>query len=119
MNVVRFHIELADPGQADAVAAAVRERLGQLDGVDRVQAAPTETRDLATVIAVVAAAVAFTRSGGDLVASLRHLVQELQGLVTDLRGLKRVVLNVDGEEVDIDQMDDEQLAALAAAEDAA
>lgn len=53
------------------------------------------------------------RESGDFAAYLRQFVQELQGLIEDVRGLRRVVFDVDGAEVPLDEMGPDQIAALA------
>lgn len=115
MTVVRFRVQLDDSGGAEEVAAAIEDRLGQLEAVDEVQAAPARPQVVGEIVLAVTAAVAITRGGRDLIVALRETIDELKGLVEDWRGLKRTLLvEVADDEVDVRAVGDEELEALAA-----
>lgn len=112
-SVVRFHLELEDGTDADDVAMQLEDRLRGLEPVREAEAAPDEQRSIAELTTIVVAAAVLARGSGSLVVELRRFVQQLSGLVEDLRGLKRVIFDVDGREIALDELGDDELAALA------
>lgn len=114
MNVVRFRVEVDSGDRVDAVAGEVEERLIVLDPVGEVQAAPEEPRDIGQIVTAVAGAVAIAKGGTALVAQLRELVAGLKKLVGEIDGLRRVVIEVGSREVEVGEIGDEDIAELAA-----
>jgi hypothetical protein len=114
MTVVRFRVPLEDPEEAEEVAALLEARLGGLEAVDEVQAEPEEPQAIGEIVMVVAGAVAVTRGGRDIVASLRQTVDELKALVESWRGLKRTILvEVADDEVDVREVGERELETIA------
>lgn len=117
MDVVQFQIEVDDPDQADAVAALLQERLSGLDEVEQAQSKAVAMRDWGTAVATVATVVVIARSGADIVAQVRRLIGDLRGIVEDIDGLRRVVVQARGGQVELDDIDessDDEVAGLAA-----
>jgi hypothetical protein len=118
MTVVRLRVRLEDEAEAEAVAAQIEERLAPLEGVDEVSAAPERPQGMADVLMAVTAAVAITRGGRDAIVYVRQALNELRGLVDDWRGSGRTVLvEVEDEEVDVRDVGEREVAAIAAEED--
>lgn len=113
MSPIRFHLELEPGTDLDAVADRLQARLSDLDLVERAEAARDDQRSTAEIAAIVAAVVVIARESGDFVVHLRRFVQELQGLVEDIQGLRRVVFDVDGQTTSLDAMGPDELSALA------
>jgi hypothetical protein len=116
MTVMRFRVQVADEAQAEEVAAALEQRLARLDAVEEVQAAPERTQAIGEIVLVVTGAAAIARGGLDVVTCLRQAVNELRGLVEDLRGPERALVEVGDDEVDVRDVGDAELEAIAADE---
>jgi hypothetical protein len=118
MTVVRFRVKLEDAADAAGVAGAIEERLGRLEAVDEVRAAPERPQAIGEIVIAVTAAAAITRGGRDVVVALRETIAELRGLVEEWRGFRRTLLvEVDGRELDVRQVGEPELAAIAAEDD--
>jgi hypothetical protein len=118
MTVVRFRVRLEDEAEAEAVAAQIEQRLGPLEGVDKLSAAPERPQGMAEVLMTVTAAAAITRGGRDTIVYVREALAELRGLADDWRGSGRTVLvEVEDDEVDVRDVGDDEVAAIAAEED--
>lgn len=112
MNPVMFRLELDDPARAQEVAELVEARLGALQVVELAQAEPEELGNLAPSVTGVAAAVVLTTASTERVAHVRRFIDELTVLVGSLRGVRRAVVVVGAEEVELDQLSDKQLAEI-------
>ena len=118
MTVVRFRVRLEDEAEAAAVAAQIEERLAPLEGVEEVSAAPERPQGMGDVLMAVTAAVAITRGGRDAIVYVRQALAELRGLVDDWRGSGRTVLvEVEDDELDVRDVGESEVAAIAAEED--
>ena len=118
MTVVRVRVRLEHEAEAQVVAAELEQRLAALDGVDEVSAAPERPQGMGDVLMAVTAAVAITRGGRDAIVYVREALNELRGIVDDWRGSGRTVLvEVEDDEVDVREIGEPEVAAIAAAED--
>ncbi len=128
MSEVRFFAKVDDAYKAVELVPEIERRLAELEIVEEsaVEVA-AEDRSLTAVLAGIAVAVTLMRTGGDAidaaaaaVAAVRKLIGEVKLLVAEVRGIDDVVIEVDGEEIPLDQIDaaaEEALAATLAYDD--
>ena len=114
MTVVRFQVLLEDEAPAAEVATELEQRLGRLDDVEEVQVEPSQLQSVEAIVVTVAGAVALTRGGRDIVIALRETIDELTRLVESGRRFVRALLvEIDGQQVDVREVGDEELERLA------
>jgi hypothetical protein len=114
MSEIVFHFELEDGVAPTAMAPVLEERLAGLDGVEEAETAPEEQRmDVVEAAALVAGVVALARGGADLLAAVRAIIREVRGIVEELGGVRKAFVEIDGERVDVAELDDARLQQLA------
>lgn len=114
---VYFHLEL-DPGtDGDAIAALVRERIGQLESVEKAHVEPDEEAARLTgaeVVAGIALTVTLVRGSKNIAAELKTLIEAVTEVVQSLTGLKHAVVELAGQNVPVEEVDDSGVEELAA-----
>lgn len=115
MKVISFDVELDDPEAADAVAAALRDRLTSLDEVEQANLKASTTRDLGSVIVVVGTVVLIARGSADVLGEARRVIANLRGLIEEVDGLRRILVDLRDRQVELDALDDaddEEIASM-------
>ena len=106
-----FEIEEGADGQA--LAREVQEMLMALPAVSEAEADVESTRLTgAEVVAAIAVGVLVTRGARELVEELNLLIPQIAQMVRGIRGLKAAFVEVDGENVPIEAMDEGHIATL-------
>lgn len=110
--MLRFEFEKGtDLGKAENT---IREQLGKLDEISRVDTAPEKPRLTGLeVVGAIAVAVQVVRGVRKGVTELRKLLQELKALKGEVRGLQEVKVEVGPRKVPIDEVSEDDLQALA------
>lgn len=113
-STMLLRVEFDDEAAAEQAAALLEQRLGELDDVADAQATMLEPRDALTAITAIGIAIAITKTSTELVAQLRRLVAEIQGLVSDIRPARRAVIESDSGEIEVDaDISDDELELIA------
>lgn len=113
-STMLLRVEFDDEAAAEQAAALLEQRLGALDDVADAQATVLEQRDPLTAITAIGVAIAITKTSTELVAQLRRLVAEIQGLVGDIRSVRRAIIESDDGEIDVDaDISDDELELIA------
>lgn len=111
---VQLRIEFDDEEAAQEALAELQRRLEALDDVAGADAVVLEPRDPMSVIAAIGVAVAMVRTSTELVVQLRRFLAEVNGLVDDLNAARRVVVESDEGDVELDpDADEDELARVA------
>lgn len=112
---VFLHFEVEEGADREAIARLLQERLGELESVREAEATPEETMLTgAEIVAGIAVGLAIARGARDLTAEVRKVIAEVTALVREIHGLKRALVEVGPQRVPAEQIDDGQVAALAA-----
>jgi hypothetical protein len=99
-----------DPRQACEVA---KERLELLPLVETADFHIDQTRQgFAEPISIILGTVVFLKVSTAAVSQLRILLRELAGLQKDLTGTQSILVDIDGEKLEPDKIDDKALAEL-------
>jgi hypothetical protein len=112
---IKLFVEFEQNGDLDKMAQEIQDRLRRLHLVKDVEAMPQHTLRFTgpEIAAAIAVTALIARGGRDAVAEVRKLVAEIKGLLTDLRDLKNVYVNVRNSRIPIEQLDTEALRQLA------
>lgn len=115
MREVNLLFEFEHDGGLEETAHTLEERIGRLQPVEEVGAAPSGEMRLSgmEIAAAISVTIIVARSSKDLVQELRGLVQEISGLITDLRELKRVYVDVGDERISLYDLQEEHYRQLA------
>ena len=107
-----FEVEAGADGQV--LAREVQARLMALQAVSKAEADVESPRLTgAEVVAAIAVGVVVVRGVRELAQELNLLIPEIARLVREIKGLRAVFVEVDGEDVPIDEMDESKIATLA------
>lgn len=113
-STMLLRVEFDDDAAAEQAVALFEQRLSDLEDVAEARATVLEQRDPLTAIAAIGVAVAITKTSTELVAQLRRLVAEIQGLVTDIKSARRAVIESDDGDIEIDaDITDDELERIA------
>lgn len=113
MSQLILHFEMERAADPETAVKAVEQRLLEISDVEAAQASPEETRfGIAETVALIAAAVVLVKQGRELTDELRAFVVSLKALIKEVKGLKSVMVEVGDERVDVNDLDDSQIASL-------
>jgi hypothetical protein len=113
---VYFHLEL-DPGtDLDQIATQIRERLGKLEAVEETHTLPEEAIRFpgAEVVAGIALTVTLVRGSKNIATELKALIEAVTEVVQSLTGLKHAVVELAGRNVPVEEVNESDVAELAA-----
>jgi broad specificity phosphatase PhoE len=115
---VFIHIDTAKDLALVEFDVVLRERL-KFDGIREVEIEEGEPRviDPETVLVGVALSVTLIERGADAVAAVRRLISELRKLAQEVRGVEGVLVDIDGEERALAEVDDAAIELMAASVD--
>jgi hypothetical protein len=101
-STMLLRVEFDDDAADEQAVALLEQRLSELDDVASARAIVLEQRDPLTALTAIGVAIAITKTSAELVAQLRRLVAEIQGLVTDIKSARRAVVESDSGDIEID-----------------
>jgi hypothetical protein len=109
-----LEIEIAVSGDPRHASEVIKERLEQLPAVGSAEFEVKEIRqgfaETASLLLGTVAVLKLSRMG---ISELRHLLRELAGLQKDLTGAQSILVNVGGEKLEPEKVDDGKLEKLA------
>lgn len=105
MDSLTFHFEVEEGCDAEALAAALAERLDKVEAVEQSEAEVDDERFLAEAVTVISAVVLLTKAAKEGADELRKFAASLREMIEEMNGLKGAVLDLAGKEVSLDDPD--------------
>lgn len=102
MSALTFHFEVVEGFDAESVAAEVGHRLEGLEGVDQSESEVEDERGLLEAVAVISAIVTLTKAATEGTEALTKFVASLRALIEEVDGLAGAVLDIAGRKVSLD-----------------
>ncbi len=114
MAELALHFEMSHGTDLTQAADSLQERLMGLPSVEEVAALPEAPRFTGLeVLVAVAITVKIVHATGSLVEELRRLLQQVKGLVGDVKDLKNITVDVGPKRVALSELTDAQMQQLA------
>jgi NurA-like 5'-3' nuclease len=111
---LHFHLEVEEGTDREAVAREIQEKLLQIAEVEDAGARPVNSRVTGVEIAAgIVVVVAIVKGANEVTDELNKLLPKIKDLIINIKEIKKVVVEVGDESVDIEKADEAVIEQLA------
>lgn len=117
MTIIRMQFKVSKDIEFEKTAELIQQNLDQLDIIKKVKATPETSRIVGVddVLAGIAVTVLLIKGSRETVEELRKLIQATKGLITDIKELQNVFIEIGKATIpieELEQLPDKEIKAL-------